>query len=190
MVSSLRVYAPRHGFCTAVTEHIRTDASCARVSYPPPPPSFGVRVSVVKARIMILGVSTYSFWAAFISEAAEVIYIPVPHRWAVFNDWCSGLIAFEADKRVRFIDSANGKHYWATCAPLCSYAHTCSDIKLLSRLLLAINTLKLFLKRRTVIVCMRKRECVCVAGGGGGEAGSAIEAKSKLFASLGLVVVS
>ena len=49
----------------------------------------------------------YSIWAAFLNDAADVIYYPVPHGHQL-NDWCSSMLAFENDTRVKFIDSGNG----------------------------------------------------------------------------------
>jgi hypothetical protein len=62
------------------------------------------------ARILVIAVSTFSYWAAYTSESAEVIFFPIPDKVVTFNPWCEGIGGFAAISRpmTRFLDSRTG----------------------------------------------------------------------------------
>jgi hypothetical protein len=63
------------------------------------------------SRILIMAVSTYSFWAAVTSENAHAIYYPIPEKFVTFNPWCDIIPAFkDRVDVVRFLDSRTGEH--------------------------------------------------------------------------------
>lgn len=58
------------------------------------------------ARIIILGFSTFSFWAAYLSESADAIYFPLvglADRHTAFNPWCHGIEAFRGRKGMYYV---------------------------------------------------------------------------------------
>ena len=60
------------------------------------------------ARILILSVSTYSYWAGYLSESADAIYFPVPDKYVQFNPWCDLIDGFGRRDMTRFVDSRTG----------------------------------------------------------------------------------
>jgi hypothetical protein len=63
------------------------------------------------ARLLVLSVSTFSYWAAYTSESAEAIWFPIPDKMATFNPWCEGIAGFAATSRPMtiFLDSRTGE---------------------------------------------------------------------------------
>lgn len=60
------------------------------------------------ARILILSVSTFSYWAGYFSESAEALYFPISDQFTQFNPWCKLINGYESRPATKFVDSRTG----------------------------------------------------------------------------------
>lgn len=61
------------------------------------------------ARILILSVSTFSYWSGYFSETAHAIYFPIPDRLVQFNPWCNLVEGFRTNVKVKYVDCRTGE---------------------------------------------------------------------------------